>query len=188
MNESLFGTGPQLWPTSPLPGLSYLQTPHVSRLFTGGSIASTPPVTDLGQAAPGSWAAVAPAPVAIASLPMLPEMPTVTPQALLTVVALRRGQPMGPSSDQEIEDFISDALDLLPGANDVEVRCESGRATLTGTVSHKRLKRDVGEIVWAIPNIADVQNNVTIAARRRARPSNRESETPVAAGAGRKQS
>jgi len=43
----------------------------------------------------------------------------VTAPALLAAVAMRRGQPLGPTNDQEIEDFIYDALDLLPGASDV---------------------------------------------------------------------
>lgn len=106
----------------------------------------------------------------------------VTAPALLTAVAMRRGQPLGPANDQEIEDFIYDAFDLLPGASDVEVRCEGGRATLTGSVPHKRLKRDVGEIAWAIPTLNDVQNNVTITARRRSRTQSREAEAPQAAG------
>ena len=55
------------------------------------------------------------------------------------------------------------------------------RTTLTGQVSHKRLKRDAGEIAWAIPSVNDVQNNVTIVPRRRSRPI-REAETPVVAG------
>ena len=105
----------------------------------------------------------------------------ISPQALLAVVAIRRGQPMGPTTDQEIEDFIGDALDLLPGSSDIEIRCDGGRAILTGQVSHKRLKRDAGEIAWAIPGVNDVQNNVTIVARRRSRPI-REAETPVVAG------
>jgi len=96
----------------------------------------------------------------------------ITAPTLLTAVAMRRGQPLGPTNDQEIEDFIYDALDLLPGANDVEVRCEGGKATVTGSVSHKRLKRDVGEIAWAIPNVIDVQNNINIAQRRRQRREN----------------
>ncbi|PYQ71121.1 MAG: hypothetical protein DMG04_22275 [Acidobacteria bacterium] len=96
--------------------------------------------------------------------------------ALLAAVAIRRGQPMGPSNDQECEDFIYDALELLPGTSEVEVRCESGRVTLTGSVHHKRLKRDVGEIGWAIPSVSDVQNNVTISTKRRSRGSARESE------------
>ena len=104
----------------------------------------------------------------------------VTAPVLLTAIAMRRGQPLGPTNDQEIEDFIYDAFDLIPGASDVEVRCEGGRATLTGSVPHKRLKRDVGEIAWAIPTLNDVQNNVTIAARRRSRTSSREAE-PAAA-------
>jgi len=91
---------------------------------------------------------------------------------LLAAVAMRRGQLQGPTNDQETEDFVYDALELLPGAADVEVRCDSGRLTLTGNVQHKRLKRDVGEIAWAIPSLVDVLNNVTITSRRR--PRNRE--------------
>jgi hypothetical protein len=106
----------------------------------------------------------------------------VTAPALLATVAMRRGQPHGPTNDHEIEDFIYDALDLLPGTSDVEVRCEGGRATFTGSVPHKRVKRDIGEIAWAIPTLTDVQNNITIAARRRSRPPNREAEVPAAAG------
>jgi hypothetical protein len=106
----------------------------------------------------------------------------VTAPVLLAAVAVRRGQPMGPTNDHEIEDFIYDALEFLSGTSEVEVRCEGGRATLTGSVPHKRLKRDVGEIVWAIPAINDVQNNVTITARRRARAGSRESEPHATTG------
>jgi len=91
-------------------------------------------------------------------------------------MALRRGQPAGPTNDQEIEDFIYDALDLFPGASDVEVRCDGGRASLMGAVSQKRLKRDIGEIAWAIPGISDVQNNITIVPRRRSRAQSRDTE------------
>ena len=110
----------------------------------------------------------------------------VTAPALLTAVAMRRGQPVAPAVDQDIEDFIYDALDLLPGTSEVEVRCEAGRCTLTGSVPHKRIKRDVGEIVWAIPTVIDVQNNVTITARRRSRASRGEGETTSPGAAGRK--
>jgi hypothetical protein len=89
--------------------------------------------------------------------------------ALLATVAVRRGQPLGPSNDQEIEEFIYDALELLPGSGEVEVRCEGGRITFTGTVHYKRLKRDVGEIAWAIPGVNDVHNIITVTARRRSR-------------------
>jgi hypothetical protein len=108
----------------------------------------------------------------------------LTVPGLLTTVAVRRGQPLGPTNDQEIEDFIGDALDLLPGSNDIEVRCDGGRLTLSGQVSQKRFKRDAGEIAWVTPGVNDVQNNITIVARRRPR-SSREPETPVAS---RKQS
>jgi len=110
----------------------------------------------------------------------------ITAQTLVGAIAMRRGQPLGPTNDQEVEDLIADALDLLPGTNDVEVRCEGGRAILTGSVPHKRIKRDAGEIAWAIPSVNDVQNNVTIATRRRARGQGRESEGPTTAP-GRKQ-
>ena len=96
--------------------------------------------------------------------------------ALLNAVAMRRGQPLGPTNDQEIEDFVYDALEMLPGTNEVEVRCEGGRITLTGSVPHKRIKRDVGEIAWTIPIVNDVVNNLTIATKRRARPTQREGE------------
>jgi hypothetical protein len=107
--------------------------------------------------------------------------------ALLAVIAARRGQPMGPTNDQECEDLIYDALEWLPAANEVEVRCEGGRVTLTGSVPHKRLKHDVGELAWVIPAVNDVQNNVTIATKRRSRGASRETESQHAAGA-RKQS
>jgi hypothetical protein len=106
----------------------------------------------------------------------------VTAPALVAAIAMKRGQPAGPTSDQEIEDFIYDALDLLPGSMDVEIRCDGGRMSLMGAVSQKRLKRDIGEIAWAIPAINDVQNNITIAPRRRARAHGRETETPAVAG------
>jgi hypothetical protein len=106
----------------------------------------------------------------------------VAPAAVLAAVAMRRGQPQGPSNDQEVEDFLYDALELLPGTSDVEVRYDTGRVTLTGSVHHKRIKRDVGEIAWAIPSVNDVQNNVLIASRRRTRTgSGRETEAPLAA-------
>ena len=108
----------------------------------------------------------------------------VTAPALVSIIAMRRGQPMGPTNDREIEEVIYDALEWLPGTNEVEARCEGGRITLTGSVLNKRIKRDVGEIAWAIPSITDVQNNVTITARRRARHEQREHEP---ATTGRKQ-
>jgi hypothetical protein len=121
-----------------------------------------------------------PAPAASGFGTALPAFSTAeigTVHGLLALVAMRRGQPMGPTNDNEIEEFIYDALEYLPASNEVEVRVDGGRATLTGSVPHKRLKRDVGEIAWAIPAINDVQNNLTITARRR-RTQAREADTP----------
>jgi len=100
----------------------------------------------------------------------------VSAASMLAAVAMRRGQPQGPTNDTEVEEFIYDALDLLPGATDVEIRCESGRVTMTGNVQHKRTKRDAGEIAWAIPGVLDVQNNVSITSRRRGRAAGRDAD------------
>jgi hypothetical protein len=164
MMETLFTTGP-------LTGFPF-QPPFA---FTNRPV----PTPLFGPAIPG--VGFGPPPAVIVG-----DTNGVSAPALLAAVAMRRGQPQGPTSDHEVEDFIYDALELLPGAADVDVRCEAGRATLTGSVQHKRAKRDVGEIAWAIPALIDVQNNVTIAPRRRARGANRESESS-STGQARKQ-
>ena len=163
------------------------QGPLASESFAGGNWAGSPNPGFLGNPATsfnaGLSAAIMPGPVGGVPVFSGSEIAIgVTAPALLSAVAMRRGQPLGPTNDQEIEDFIYDALDLLPGASDVEVRCEGGRAIVTGTVPHKRLKRDVGEIAWAIPALNDVQNNITIAARRRGRSQARESEQTSSGG------
>ena len=183
MTEPFFGTGPQLWTGMPVPGFGYFST------MPGNRSPLISPSADAGPPLGASWPTVPLTPIGgQTQMAALPDFQTgITPQALLAAVAMRRGQPMGPNNDQEIEDFISDALDLLPGTTDVEVRCEGGRATLTGSVAHKRVKRDVGEIAWAIPSVVDVQNTITIAARRRSRASGREGEPTAATGPTRKQ-
>jgi BON domain-containing protein len=168
MAELLFGAGPQLWPSIPTSGFGQLPSFPASRaamLFQGTAADAGATPMNTGIASPFDFAA------------------GITPQALLATVALRRGQPTGPANDQDVEDFIYDALELLPGANDIEVRCDGGRVTLSGSTPHKRVKRDAGEIVWAIPSINDVQNNITIATRRRSRTQARETEAGSSAPA-----
>lgn len=111
----------------------------------------------------------------------------INASSVVAAIAMRRGQLQGPANDQDIEEFIFDALELLPGTNDVEVRVEGGRVTLTGGVQQKRLKHDVGEIAWAIPSVNDVVNNLNIATRRRTRASGREGESQQPGAAARKQ-
>ena len=115
-----------------------------------------------------------------------PSAGSTSASTLVAAVSLRRGQASGPATDQEVEEVFYDALEFVPGASDVDVRCESGRVTLSGAVPHKRVKRDIGEIAWAIPALSDLANNVTIASRRRARAFAREAEA-VPSAAGRKQ-
>jgi BON domain len=212
MAEPFFGSGAPLW-AAPGPAFGFTQTPLTSgaRLGSPGMQASAPygggmltgvptPNPDpytmaagsmIGNQSPSFSAGLSAAimPGAIGNFPSFTGSEIaigVTAPALLAAVAMRRGQPLGPTNDQEIEDFIYDALDLLPGANDVEVRIEGGRAIVTGSVPHKRLKRDVGEIAWAIPSVHDVQNNINIAARRRGRSQGRGENEPSSVAAARK--
>ena len=141
--------------------------------YNGGATGAPPNLTGTGLAAPlpfasNPWAS-----------PIAGAAGVVTASSILAAVALRRGQPQAPASDAEVEEFVYDALDLIPGAADVEIRCEGGRVTMTGNVPHKRTKRDIGEIAWAIPTLHDVRNNVSITSRRRGRGTNRETETPA---------
>ncbi len=165
MIEPLFGAAPSPWSSLSAPAFGWT-----------GPAAPRPLANGVGFG-------VAPLPPALVPAP-IPEIGGgyFSVPALLSAVAIRRGQPLGPTNDQEIEEFLYDALEMLPATNEVEVRCEGGRVTLTGSVQHKRLKRDVGEIAWGIPIVNDVQNNVTIATKRRARPTQRENETQQPSG------
>ena len=167
-----FQSGSPIWTAIPSPAYGWFQTsPPLGVRPNSGmpAIAASPPLAQ--PSIPQGFGI----PNSLDSL-VFTGTPIATASALLSAVATRRGQPSGPTNDQEIEDFLYDALELLAGTNEVEVRCEGGRVTLTGSVPHKRLKRDVGELAWAIPTINDVQNNVSIATRRRARPAGREAE------------
>jgi len=211
MNEPLFGSSAPMWTAAPSTGIGYqvpigTGSPLSPALFGGstgaaGSIgvvngvggttavtSSAPPVAPYTYA-PGLGQTLVPPDSSAVMIGLRANAITgmVSAPSLLTAVAMRRGQPLGPTNDQEVEDFIYDALDLLPGTSEVEVRCESGRATLSGTVQQKRAKRDIGEIAWAIPAVQDVQNNVTIAARRRTRATSSARETDAPAASGRKQ-
>ena len=172
MMDAPFGSISPMWTAATTPGFM-LQTP-VQAPIGFGNYLPTNAITTAALSAPFSLGGNAqpnlgnPEPIMGVNAP-----------ALLTAVAMRRGQPQGPANDQEVEDFIYDTLELLSGTADVDVRCEGGRVTLTGNVHHNRATRDVGEIAWAIPGVNDVQNNITIASRRRARAS-RETETPAA--------
>jgi hypothetical protein len=155
MLEQLFAPTSSIWSPIPSSGFGWYQTPP-----------------GIGNRPNG------PSPSPFGVVPIA--MPEISPQSLVAAVAQRRGQPQGPATDQDIEEFLYDTFELLAGAGDVELRCEGGRVALTGTVAHKRLKHDLGEIVWVIPAVTDVQNNVAIAARRRGRPATgpREGEGP----------
>ena len=160
MLEALFAPTSSIWTPIPSQGFGWYQTPPGIANRQNGS-----------------------SPSPFGGLPI--GMPEISAQSLVAAVAQRRGQPQGPVTDQDVEEFLYDTFELLAGAGDVDLRCEGGRVALTGTVAHKRLKHDLGEIVWAIPAVTDVQNNVAIAARRRGRPAagprdGESSSTPTA--------
>jgi hypothetical protein len=187
MIEMMFGSGSPMWTALPSVGPAY------QPIGIGNRLNATPPfgspvISGGGGITPG--AQQNPAGLAV-TYPFAPNPPAalispdttglLTASSLLQAVAMQRGQLQGPTNDHEVEEFIYDALDLLPGAADVEVHCQNGCVTLTGTVKHKRIKRDVGEIAWAIPGLQDVQNNVSITSRRRARMAGREAEAAASA-------
>jgi BON domain-containing protein len=173
MIQAPFGSTTPGWPM-PSPAFAWPQSTMMPP-------AMTPPIT----LSPTGGNAPAIAPLPLTTPLVIPD--GVTAPALLAAIAMRRGLPQGPANDHDVEELLYDAMELLPGASDVEVRCEGGRVTLTGNVPHKRIKRDIGELAWAIPAISDVQNTVTITGRRRSRPFGRETEQQQA-GQGRKQS
>jgi hypothetical protein len=202
MSDTLFGTSGPTWSGMSAPGFSAFSRPGPIGTSPFGAplqnpmYGLTPQPYGYSGVTPGLPLGSTPG-AGFGSMPVFgtagafpgtigPEVPiAMVAPAILAAVAMRRGQPIGPTSDQEIEEFIYDALELLPGTSEVEVRCDNGRATLTGTVQHKRLKHAVGELAWAIPHISDVENDVAIATRRRAR-SHRETET-APTSSGRKQ-
>jgi hypothetical protein len=183
MLEMMLGAGTPVWTPMPSTGSPYqpaaafgarpINVPALGSPGVPGGIGA-----QSNLASPGVAVAY---PLALSPLtvPIVDPTGVVTAASLLTAVAIRRGQPQGPSSDAEIEEFVYDALELIPGAADVEVRCENGRVTMSGSVQHRRTKRDVGEIAWAIPNSNDVQNNVAIVSRRRARATGRDTDAPA---------
>ena len=185
MNEPLFGSMTPVWSAATYPPSGWQQTsvPFGSRAMAGTvpgvaasggtgfatgipSVMSSPGGLSASIYAPSSGMPVGASGPAFAGSEVAIGVPV---SALLATVAVRRGQPLGPTNDQEIEDFIYDAFELLPGSSEVDVRCEGGRVTVSGAVQYKRLKRDVGEIAWAIPGVNDVHNTITMAARRRSR-------------------
>jgi hypothetical protein len=201
MPEMPFGSVTPIWPAAQTPVFGYAQTPvpqspqsigalplptsQAAAVLSNGTLSGVPVGTPFPINAYGLSSTVPVlaglTPSALLSLAGIDTRFNIAAPTLLAAVGMRRGQPLGPTSENEMEDFIYDALELLAGASDVEVRCEGGRVTLTGSVPHKRLKRDIGEIVWTIPAVNDVQNNIAIAARRRSRGQGRENEAPPVA-------
>src|SRR6266498_3396559 len=129
--EAVFGSGGPMWPPQGAAVMPALAPPNPLLGSPAPSFAAPSVYTTTGfpPTAFGQLTTVSP----------YSYQPVLTAPALIATVAVRRGQPQGPTNDQEVEDFVYDVLELLPGANDVEVRSDGGRVTLTGSVPHKRL-------------------------------------------------
>ncbi len=188
MTQGLFGAVTPGWtgmtPTSPWPAIGAAFAgaegmPGALSSLSGG-FGQVPP--SLGYANPGLPSVIA---GNIGTPFIVPGgVPALT---VIATMAMRRGQPQGPATDQDVEELLYDTIELMPGAGDVEIRCEGGRLSLSGSVPNKRVKHDVGELAWAIPGINDVNNGLSITTRRRTRGLNRESEAQQPSGPGRKQ-
>lgn len=192
MTQGLFGSAAPSW-SGMSPGPVW---PAFGTSFTGAESAAGP-VSSYGlSGAFGQFGPSVPS-YANAGLQLQPTLsgnivtPLVVPggmpaSTVIATMAMRRGQPQGPVSDQDVEELMYDAVELMPSAGEVEIRCEGGRVSLTGSVPNKRVKRDIGELAWAIPAINDVHNALTIHTRRRSRGFSREPETQPS-GPSRKQ-
>src|SRR5258706_11186610 len=126
MADPLFGPAAPIWSAVPFPAPP----------FANATVAGVPTSGPLPGELYAFNRAIVPAGTApgfgvgasnFVSTPVSPPFPVfgnpamafgVTAPALVSAMATRRGQPAGPTNDQEIEDFIYDALELFPGASD----------------------------------------------------------------------
>lgn len=91
----------------------------------------------------------------------------------------------GLPTDEEIEEMIYDSIDddpLIPWDADIEVKCEAGQVTLTGEVPNKMIKHAAGQDAWWITGVTDVNNNIKVTGRRRARGAREEQREEATAG------
>ena len=72
-------------------------------------------------------------------------LPIVTAPALLTAIAIKRGQRAVPTNDHEIEDFLYDALELLTGTNECRSALRGRTCDADRQRAARRLKRDVAK-------------------------------------------
>jgi hypothetical protein len=184
-NPQLMLAFPTPYALQPSPAIgAYARSPFAPIAAPFNSVASAgngysvpygpfPTVQDVSGLQAGAWPALQES-SPLRAIGFQPSIPTA---------GVPQFQPLFPRipNDDEIEDLIGDTLDAYPflSANsEVEVRCESGQVTLTGTAQHKRVKHAIGEIAWSVPGVVDVQNNVELAHRRRRPGLRREGSTP----------
>jgi hypothetical protein len=85
----------------------------------------------------------------------------------------------GLPTDEEIVEMVYDAIDddpLIPYDADIDVKCDAGEVTLTGTVPNKRMKHAAGDDAWWVPGVVDVHNQINVSGRRRAKHAPSEAQ------------
>ncbi|MBI4319426.1 MAG: BON domain-containing protein [Chloroflexi bacterium] len=94
----------------------------------------------------------------------------------------------GLPTDEEITEMVYDAIDgdpLIPYDADIDVEVDAGAVTLSGAVPNKDMKHAAGDDVWWVPGVTDVENNLMVTGRRRAKGAPREVEGAPAKPTGR---
>lgn len=75
----------------------------------------------------------------------------------------------GAMNDQELKDFVENAIDndpAIPAQAMISVDARNGVVTLTGTVPNKRIKHAAGDDAWFVPQVTDVDNEIQVVPRR----------------------
>ena len=87
----------------------------------------------------------------------------------------------GLPTDDETVEMIYDAIDadpVVPFDADIDVECDAGTVTLTGTVMSKEIKHAAGDDAWWIPGVDDVHNDLQVVSRRHERTTSHREEEP----------
>ncbi|MCL5961266.1 MAG: BON domain-containing protein [Chloroflexi bacterium] len=86
----------------------------------------------------------------------------------------------GLPTDEEMEEMVYDAIDadpLIPYDADINVAVDTGVVTLSGTVTNKRIKHSAADDAWWVPGVVDLNNEIAVVERRRAKGAPRETSS-----------
>lgn len=137
----------------------------------------------------GGWAGGAPAPTTVPMTSMAPPMagagwypgPAGFQPGWHWHPAAWIYAPVGPTTldDDAIAEMIYDALEAdptIPADVDVDVDVSGGIVTLRGSVPSKYIKHKIGDAAWWIPDVVDVNNQITVTRRGERAPVRQRAE------------